>query len=189
MSHSDWEQTLRPKISGTKNLCQVFSEPENTSPLDFFIILSSSVGVIGNFGQGNYAASSTFQDAIAHHYASKSNDLPIVTIDLGMILGAGYVAENSNAAAILKKLGIIGIKQEQFLSMIKAAILEPRRGCPRCQIMAGLGTKTMVMVGEEEEEKGEEVIVPFYFQDTRFSHLLQMHRRMMTTSGWAQMEA
>ncbi|KAF3765315.1 hypothetical protein M406DRAFT_67771 [Cryphonectria parasitica EP155] len=178
MGYSNWEQTLQPKVSGTNNLCRAFSGHETTT-LDFFIILSSSVGVIGNYGQGNYAASSTFQDAIAHHYASSPNGLPIVTIDLGMILGAGYVAENSNAAAILKKLGIMGISQAQFLSIIKATIMEPRRARPRCQIMTGLGTKAMVSEDGSWDD-GEEYKVPFYFQDTKFSHLLQVDRRMTT---------
>lgn len=55
--------------------------------LDFFVFLSSSTGVIGARGQANYATGNGFQDAIAHH--RRSQGLAGVSLDLGLILGAG----------------------------------------------------------------------------------------------------
>ncbi|KAH9897328.1 putative polyketide synthase [Xylariomycetidae sp. FL2044] len=194
MTHSDWKTTLKPKVAGTLNLCRAFSE----AGLDFFLVLSSSAGMVGNFGQGNYSASSTFQDAVSHHYAFAANGdkpaLPIVTLDLGMILGAGYVTENEDAEQNLRKWGFLGIEHEKFLSIIKSAIMEARRPASpsalarlgesgahdplllRCQVATGLGTRGMVDTAVAGAADGEQYQMPFWFYDVRFSHLLQLDR-------------
>jgi hypothetical protein len=193
MSNQAWKDTLQPKVAGTRNLCQAFSSQEAT-PLDFFIILSSAIGVIGNYGQANYAAASTYQDALAHNCfnsSAASGYLPVVTIDVGMILGAGYVAENSTAAARLKKLGITGVHFEQFLAIVKAIIADTtQRKRPRCcQIMVGLGTQAMIMDGGltrgNDDEDGQSKL-PFYFQDPRFLHLLHLHHNFKALAAAGQ---
>ena len=52
MSLDGLEKVLRPKVQGSANLDQAFS---NTK-LDFFIMFSSLTAVAGNRGQGNYSA-------------------------------------------------------------------------------------------------------------------------------------
>ncbi|KAB5580657.1 putative polyketide synthase [Coniochaeta sp. 2T2.1] len=186
MTHYDWQAALKPKVTGTLNLCRAFSAP-GAPALDFFLIQSSSVGTVGNFGQGNYSAGSTFQDA------QGTEQLPIVTLDLGMILGAGYVAENENAEQNLSKWGFLGIGQDKYLSIIKSAIANARRPAPypsvsslierkvpeplllQCQVATGLGTKGMVdtAVATSPDDQYQ---IPFWFYDVRFSHLLQVDR-------------
>lgn len=61
MSLAQWEQTSCSKIESSWNLHTLLPE------LDFFILLSSVSGVVGNPGQSNYAAGCTFQDALARH--------------------------------------------------------------------------------------------------------------------------
>src|SRR5271169_5260152 len=80
---------LRPKVNGSWNLHTLLPKD-----MDFFVMLSSSAGIVGSRGQGNYSAGNTYQDALAHYRVSRN--LPAATIDLGMILGVGYVAENSS---------------------------------------------------------------------------------------------
>jgi hypothetical protein len=179
MTHDDWQQALRPKVLGTQNLCKIFGA--TGQPLDFFTILSSSVGVVGNFGQSNYAAGGTFQDAIARYNAS-TNGLPITTLDLGMILSVGFVAENEYAAANLKKWGFLGITQEQFLSMVKSTILRPHRSVSESQILTGLGTRGMVDDGMNARHD-EDYEIPFWFYDVKFSHLLQLDRGYASAEG------
>ncbi|RYP02285.1 hypothetical protein DL764_005851 [Monosporascus ibericus] len=202
MTHSDWQTALKPKVAGTINLCRSFSA--SASALDFLILLSSSAGMVGNFGQGNYSASSTFQDAVAHHYAfgtAQNATLPIVTIDLGMILGAGYVTENEDAEQNLRKWGYLGIEHEKFLSIIKSAMMEARRPASfstvsqliksmnkdplllRCQVATGLGTRGMVDSAVAGAAPGEQYQMPFWFYDVRFSHLLQLDRLAARQNG------
>lgn len=48
MTHEDWSEATRAKVQGTKHLSDFLSDD-----LDFFIMLSSLSGVIGNPGQAN----------------------------------------------------------------------------------------------------------------------------------------
>jgi len=87
MTFSDFEAALKPKVQGSWNLHEAL--PSN---MDFFVLLSSATGILGNRSQANYASGNTYQDALAKHRVSKG--LPATSIDLGSILSVGYVAEN-----------------------------------------------------------------------------------------------
>ena len=59
----DWhrfERVFAPKVLGAWNLHQATRD----LPLDFFVCFSSTVALLGSPGQGNYAASNTFMDAL-----------------------------------------------------------------------------------------------------------------------------
>lgn len=64
MKYEQWRAAMDPKVSGTWNIHEVFG-----ASLDFFVLFSSSGGIIGSFGQGNYCAGNTFQDAFARYLA------------------------------------------------------------------------------------------------------------------------
>ena len=81
-------------------------------------MLSSSAGVIGSRGQANYAAGNSFQDALSHY--RRSCGLASVTLDLGMILGAGMVAENEQTLDMLRASGFFGIREEVNTLFIKS---------------------------------------------------------------------
>lgn len=57
--------------------------------------------------QANYTAGGTFQDAIARRRAARG--LPCITVDLGMVDGVGYVAENK--ACVAERLIASGHRQ------------------------------------------------------------------------------
>lgn len=85
LSDEDAQAILAPKVAGTWNLHQCSLD----QPLEFFVLLSSVSGVLGNGGQSAYAAGNTFQDAFAH--ARRQAGLPALCIDLGPVEGTGAI--------------------------------------------------------------------------------------------------
>ena len=94
MTHDDYRTAIHAKVAGTWNLHRA-AQQEQKQSLDFFTMLSSISGVIGNRGQANYAAANTFLDAFASY--RQVLGLHANTVDLGVIEDVGYVAEQDNA--------------------------------------------------------------------------------------------
>ncbi|PQE04373.1 Acyl transferase acyl hydrolase lysophospholipase protein [Rutstroemia sp. NJR-2017a BVV2] len=94
MTHSDYHTAIHAKIAGTWNLHNV-AQLEQSQPLDFFTMLSSISGVVGNKGQANYAAANTFLDSFATY--RQGLGLRANTVDLGAIQDVGYMAEQGSA--------------------------------------------------------------------------------------------
>jgi len=111
--------------------------------LDFFIMLSSMAGVIGNPGQANYAAAGTYQDALSQH--RRSQGLPSMTIDLGIVSDVGYIAENPEQFERLDYLENLFISERDLHLILKAAML----GCTRdgqpvpAQLVTGVGKELL----------------------------------------------
>lgn len=78
MTREGYVTAINPKVQGSWNLHEIFPSTQ----LDFFIMLSSLVGVAGNVSQANYSAGGSFQDALARYRNARG--LPAVTLDLGI---------------------------------------------------------------------------------------------------------
>ena len=146
MSFEDWVSATRPKIQGSWNLHTLLPKD-----LDFFILLSSSAGVIGARGQANYAAGNAFQDALAHHRRHQS--LKAVSLDLGPILGVGMVAEDEATLDILRKSGFLCVRERDFHILVEAAmsgytmdgnVIPP-------QVIVGTGTGGLILQNGVED--------------------------------------
>lgn len=158
-----------PKVQGTWNLHELL--PKN---LDFFLLLSSTSGVIGNASQAPYAASSTFLDAFAHY--RRRLGLAASTVDLGVVLGIGYVAENAELSQSLERQGFEGTTEKELLALITTAIDnnnddDDDNDDVSCQFVTGLGT------WDENS--------PLVFQEPRFSHFRQMARKSIEFAAQA----
>ena len=92
MTVGEFHETIGCKVKGTWNL-HTASLSQHT-PLDFFTLLSSISGVIGQKGQANYAAANVFLDSFASY--RQSMGLPASSVDLGVVEDVGYVAEHSS---------------------------------------------------------------------------------------------
>ena len=89
---------MKPKILGAWNLHLA----SLNIPLDFFVIHSSIVSVIGNPGQCNYAAANSYLDSFAYYRRSKG--LAAQSINWGA-LSVGMAVENRGIEAKLKRNG------------------------------------------------------------------------------------
>ena len=121
MSLQDYNDVMRPKIDGIWNLHNRLPKSE----LDFFIMLSSLVGGIGDPSQAAYAAASVFQDAFADY--RNRQGLPAVTLDLGKVVGIGIAAENFAVRRALKDVWSRDLGEDEVMGMIKSAIITPLR--------------------------------------------------------------
>jgi hypothetical protein len=89
MTYNDWTSATSPKIRGSWNLHKHL--PSN---LDFFILLSSTSGIIGSGGQSNYSAGNTYQDALATYRLS--NGQKAVSLDLSIMKEEGYFTDHED---------------------------------------------------------------------------------------------
>lgn len=90
MTHQDWQTALAPKVSGSWNLHNLLPD------VDFFLMLSSITGIVGNRSQANYNAGNNYQDALARYRVSKG--MKGTSVNLGAVVGIGFIAENSEYA-------------------------------------------------------------------------------------------
>lgn len=131
MTRQDYLHALQCKVAG---LAQLHESLLNQS-LDFFVILSSFVSLVGNPGQANYAAACTYQDAFARWRTAQG--LPTRSLIIGRIEGAGYVHRNPDATKNLQKSGIQEIPLRTFLSLLRYAIYSPPKDAFTAQIAVG----------------------------------------------------
>ena len=60
MTHEQYVSAVRPKVQGSWNLHEYLPKD-----MDFFVLLSSSAGIAGSRGQGNYAAGTRYQSSLS----------------------------------------------------------------------------------------------------------------------------
>src|SRR6266480_1477142 len=92
MSLDEWQAAVAPKVQGTWNLHSVLVKEHQ--PVDFFLLLSSWSGLVGQWGQANYASANAFLDAFTQY--RHSQNLPSATVDMGVMEDIGYVSRNAH---------------------------------------------------------------------------------------------
>ncbi|KAL2060530.1 hypothetical protein VTL71DRAFT_9171 [Oculimacula yallundae] len=110
MTISEYKTCIDPKLSGSVNLQKLLPKT-----MDFFIMLSSFAGLIGEPGEANYAAGNTYQDAFARHLVSQGQKA--IAIDLGMMGSIGYVAESLDRASQLEHIGLVAMRPTELYSI------------------------------------------------------------------------
>lgn len=131
MTADDFNAALRPKVQGSWNLHQIAQD------VDFFIMLSSLIGVTGGAGQANYAAASAFQDALAQHRIAQGKTA--TALDLGMVKSMGHVAEADHAVSErLTRIGYKALYEEDVLLLLEKAISCPTSSSPSANSAQGV---------------------------------------------------
>ncbi|KAI6710692.1 hypothetical protein PZA11_006639 [Diplocarpon coronariae] len=154
MTHSRWTSVVSAKVAGAWNFHDVLL----STPLSFFILLSSAAGAIGNRGQAAYAAANCFLNAFAQHRHTLG--LPASSIDLAAVSDAGYLAEGSveRAAEVTQNLGSETISEKEVLALIAAAVTGKMEMC-------GGHCTTGLKIAPQAKTS------PFWVEDAKFKHL------------------
>ncbi|KAA8649476.1 putative Nonribosomal peptide synthetase [Aspergillus tanneri] len=127
------QTVLQPKVAGTAYLDEIFSTPA----LDFFILFSSLASIVGNRGQSNYGAANLFMASLAAR--RKRQGLAGSVLDIGMVLGIGYVSQTGIYESTLRKFHYMPISEPKFHTMFTEAIVagRPDNGT-QAEIITGL---------------------------------------------------
>lgn len=137
MTWENFKAATLPKVNGSWNLHTTLPKQ-----MDFFIMLSSICGIIGNRGQSNYAAGNVYQDTLAQY--RHRNGLPATALDLGTMMSVGFMAENQEAVGI-KSFATDGIREDEFHALLEYHI-DPRNSTQtplRSQVAIGLATRAV----------------------------------------------
>jgi len=109
---------LRPKVDAAL----VLDEWSRGRELSAFVLFSSAAGVLGNAGQGGYAAANAFLDGLAVH--RRACGLPAHSLAWGLWdVGAGMAGGLAEVdRARLTRSGVLPITVEQGLALFDAAL-------------------------------------------------------------------
>ncbi|MFD8985390.1 SDR family NAD(P)-dependent oxidoreductase, partial [Streptomyces sp. NPDC059564] len=108
------EHVLRPKVDAALHLHDLTAGHD----LDFFVLFSSIAGVVGNGGQGGYAAGNAFLDALAHQ--RRAQGLPATAIAWGS-WGSGRMM-GDHAEAHLTRRGILPMPADLGIAALRRAM-------------------------------------------------------------------
>lgn len=146
MSHQDWQAALAPKVSGSWNLHELLPH------VDFFLMLSSITGIVGNRSQANYNAGNNFQDALARYRVA--NGMRGSSVNLGAVIGIGFIAENSEYAGKHTFKAANPQTEEEVLATVEHLIdlrHQSAAAPDNAQLVCGLRTPTSYSLSNEDQ--------------------------------------
>ncbi|WP_414581134.1 SDR family NAD(P)-dependent oxidoreductase [Scytonema sp. PCC 10023] len=155
-SGESFVKVMAPKVIGAWNL---HTQTLNT-PLDFFVNFSSFTSIVGNPGQGNYAAANAFLDALAHH--RRQCGLPALSVNWGVIADVGFVARSGEVGEHLQRIGTKSLPSQQALRVLGELLqveavqttVAPMNWQRWCQVhAAGASGRFSHLAGEEVVSK------------------------------------
>ncbi|KAJ5682198.1 hypothetical protein N7462_005363 [Penicillium macrosclerotiorum] len=161
ISFDDYATVMRPRVHGIWNLQRTLNNTKNEN-LDFFINLSSAASFVGNMGQSPYAASGTFMSALTQY--PEVSKIPFTTIDLPIVRGVGYLADDQKRAQISAQLGTKSVDANDIRGLVTVAIRrEMRDTCDDHCVVGFDGVKTQPITEQ-----------PFWVHDTKLAQLLRL---------------
>ncbi|WTX00233.1 SDR family NAD(P)-dependent oxidoreductase [Streptomycetaceae bacterium NBC_01309] len=112
---------LRPKLDGALHLHELTADTD----LSAFVLFSSTAGVVGSPGQGNYAAGNAFLDALAHH--RRAHGLAATSIAWGLWAEASGMTGRLDRADLdrIARSGITPMPSPVALAAFDAATADP----------------------------------------------------------------
>src|SRR5262249_22468115 len=110
------DAVFRPKADAAWHLHEL------TRDLRHFVLFSSVAGVVGNAGQGNYAAANAFLDALAHRRRALGRPAQSLSWGLWAPASGMTAAMAATDRARLARSGVAPIDEERGLALLDAAL-------------------------------------------------------------------
>ncbi|MDT0447404.1 type I polyketide synthase [Streptomyces sp. DSM 41886] len=116
------DTVLRPKVDAAWHL----HELTRGYDLSAFVLFSSAAGLLGNAGQGSYAAANAFLDALAHH--RRAAGLSGSSLAWGLWARASGMTSHLGEEEVrrLGRTGLLPLGTEQGLALFDAAVADTR---------------------------------------------------------------
>ncbi|WP_437759724.1 SDR family NAD(P)-dependent oxidoreductase [Sorangium sp. So ce1389] len=107
-----FQRVMAPKVEGAWNLHTLTRD----TPLDFFVLYSSVVSLLGSPGQANYAAANAFLDALA--LQRRREGLPGLSIQWGPFAEVGLAAALTSRGERLATRGMDSLTPDQGILVL-----------------------------------------------------------------------
>jgi NAD(P)-dependent dehydrogenase (short-subunit alcohol dehydrogenase family)/SAM-dependent methyltransferase len=125
LMQQDWsrfETVMAPKVSGTWHLHHLTRHMS----LDFFVLFSSGVAILGAAGQSNHASANTFMDGFAAY--RRALGLPALSINWGAWAEVGAAADRNladsrNVATFTPQAGLQALEWAMQQDLIQVGVL------------------------------------------------------------------
>ena len=185
MTATGFHEALNPKVSGTWHL-----HSHLPKEMDFFVLLSSTGAMIGNAGQANYSSGNAYQDALARYRVARG--LKCVSLNLGLMLSIGYVAEKEeHLTQSLQAAGHEGITEAELLALLDC-VCDPNfdnTNPDAAQIVTGLPTPASLKrkAFDEPSWMKRAIFKPLYEMDGPDSAVVQARPPDSTVADYATM--
>ncbi|CAG8369332.1 unnamed protein product [Penicillium salamii] len=114
--YEEWEAALAPKLAGTWNL-HCATEQDS---LDFFVVFGSIAGVCSNTGQANYAAATTYLEALTRY--RRQRGLPSSVLHLGVVGDVGVASHNARFLQRVQSIALHVLNESEVVDALAAAI-------------------------------------------------------------------
>jgi len=112
-----FNDVLAPKVKGADNLDAV----SRGMTLDYFVLFSSIVTLLGNPGQANYVAANAYMEGLARR--RRQEGLTALAVGWGPITDVGVLARSEMLQTRLKKLlGVRGMRAKEALDLMAQAL-------------------------------------------------------------------
>lgn len=129
---------MAPKVKGAWNLHETLVG-EN---LDFFVLFSSISSIVGQRGQGNYAAANAFLDSFVQYRQALGH--PASAINIGVMEDVGYVSQNPAVLEQIKATSAHTLREQNLMDALQLAMT---RGTAPPPSAAGYRNPAQLVIG------------------------------------------